>query len=129
MLIIIELIAVIVMIFYFVQDTYQNFVNIATIFAGAGGIVKEFGTSVINIIKHNILLILLFEAPAIIFLFLGPVFKVLRFRKNKPRAYLFLFLFALILEIAGAGLTVRNQDNRIKLMAQYDFNTVARCLI
>jgi len=124
---IIEVIAIIVMIAYFVQDTYQNFTNIATVFGGAEGIVKEFGAALINIIKNNVPKILLFEAPAIIFLFLGPIFHVLKYQKNKPKAYVSMLIAFLIFEAVGIGLSVRNQDNRDKVTAEYDFNTVVRC--
>ena len=125
--IIIEVIAFIVMVSYFVQDTYQNFTNIATVFGGAEGIVKEFGSALVELIKNNIPKILLFEAPAIIFLFLGPIFHVLKFRKNKPKGYVCMLLAFLVFEAVGIGLSVRNQENRDKLTAEYDFNTVVRC--
>ena len=127
-LIFIELFSVVFMIAYFVQDSYQNFVNIATVFGGAGGVVEEFGDSIINIIKHNLLKILIWEIPAILYLFLGIIFKVIRFRRNQERkAYFRLFLIFAVFEAAACGLTLRTQNNRTKLVAEYDFNTVVRC--
>lgn len=122
-----EIITVIFMISFFVQDTYQNYVNIATVFEGAGGIVKEFGSSIIAIITRRYMTILLFEIPAILLLFLSPIFHVLRFKRNKPRAYAVLLILFAVLEAAGIGLSLRTQNNRIKLMAEYEFNTVVRC--
>lgn len=122
-----EIITVIFMISFFVEDSYQNYVNIATVFEGAGGIVKEFGSSIIAIITRRYMTILLFEIPAILLLFLSPIFHVLKFKRNKPRAYAVLLIVFAVLEAAGIGLSLRTQNNRVKLMAEYEFNTVVRC--
>lgn len=124
----IELIAVIYMVTFFVQDVYQNYVNIATVFDGADGILKEFGQTLVNIFTHNLLLILLFEAPALLFLLFGIILKLIRFRRNpKKRAYGFLALCFLVLELCGTGIMIRTRDNRVKMMSEYNFNTVVRC--
>ena len=122
-----EITTILFMLFYFVQNTYMNYVNIATVVGGAGGVLTEFGSTIIGIVTHNWTTILLFEAPAILLLFLGPIFRVLRFQKNKPRAYAALLILFAVFELCGAALSVRNRDNRVKLLAEYDFNTVVRC--
>lgn len=126
-ILILEIVCFIVMVFYFVQDTYQNFTNIETIFAGADGVLTEFGSSVINIATHNVGKILLYEAPVLLLILLGPILKVIRYRKNQPQAYLYLLILFLLLDIAGTGVMLRSQHNRTQLMAEYDFNTVVRC--
>lgn len=127
-LIIMELICIIFMLTFFVQDTYRNYVNIATVVNGAGGIMKEFGSTILNILSHNLPRILLFEFPVLLFLLLGIILKKIRFTKNaNKKAYGYLIILFLVLEGLGIGLSVRNQNNRIKLIAEYDFNTVVRC--
>ena len=122
-----EITTILFMLFYFVQNTYMNYVNIATVVGGAGGVITEFGSTIVGIVTHNWATILLFEAPAILLLFLSPVFQVLRFQKNQPRAYAALLILFAAFELCGVGLSVRSLDNRVKLSAEYDFNTVVRC--
>ena len=125
--ILLEITTFIFMVSHFVQDTYQNYINIATMAGGAGGILKEFGDSIISLITHNYLKILLFEAPAILFIFLCLIFKVLKYRKKKGKAYGLLILYIVIFEVVGFGLSIISKNNRDKLTAEYDFNTVVRC--
>lgn len=127
-LILIEAVTLIYIVTFFVQDTYQNYVNIATVFEGAGGIFEEFGDALLNIVTHNVPKLLLFEAPALLFLLLCIILKLFRIRKNpKKRALAYLGLFFLLFELCGCALLVRSQTNRIRLMAEYEFNTAVRC--
>lgn len=123
-----EALCFVFMLFFFVEDTYQNYVNIATVFQGAGGVLKEFASTIGNIIILNLPRILLFEAPALLFLLFGIILKKIRFERNpEGKSYLILLVLLLVFEGAGIGLSISTQNNRIKLMAEYEFNTVVRC--
>ncbi len=121
----IELITFFYMLAYFVQETYQNFTNIETIISGAGGIVKEFGSSIANIIINRWPLILLFEIPALIFI-LGIIFGFIRYQRTVRKKTVCFLIFFLVFELAGSALFLRSANNRNRLFIEYDYNSTAR---
>lgn len=56
---------------YFTNDSYSAFMSPGSILTGAGGVIKEFGDSIVNILKGDWNIILLLQLPFIVLLLLN----------------------------------------------------------
>ena len=122
--ILIEVIALIFLLSYFVYDSFKVFNDIQTIMEGAGGIATEFGSTVLTTIQTGLGTIGLYEIPALLFILLFFILKLLSFRKRNGRYLLLLLIGFLIFEVAGLILMMRNANTRRTLTRNYGFDPV-----
>ena len=120
----VEAIALVFLLSYFVYDSFKVFNDIQTIAQGAGGIATEFGSTVLNVIKTGLGTIALYEIPALLFILLFFILRILSFKKRNGRYLLLLLICFLIFEAAGLVLMMRNENSRRKLTRNYGFDPV-----
>lgn len=116
------LVSVIVLTEYFLSDAYKNFMDLRTIFTGAGGVAQDYSALVFSMLGRNLWRILLLLAPAIVFGILGTC-KPVRWLGRGILAAAFLGLYLL-----GFGaIHVLTQDATV-LGRAYNFDSAVRCM-
>lgn len=116
------LVSVIVLTEYFLSDAYKNFMDLRTIFTGAGGVAQDYSALVFSMLGRNLWRILLLLAPAMVFGLLGTCKQI----RWKGKGILGVACLGLYLLGFGAVHTL-TQDASV-LGRAYNFDTAVRCM-
>ena len=116
------LVSVLVLTEFFLSDAYKNFMDLQTIFTGAGGVAADYSALVFSMLGRNLWRILLLLAPAIVFGILGTC-KPVRWLGRGILAAACLGLYLL-----GFGAIHTLTQDASVLGRAYNFDTAVRCM-
>ncbi|MBQ9814364.1 MAG: sulfatase-like hydrolase/transferase [Lachnospiraceae bacterium] len=124
-LIILEAVAFVFMLAYFIYNSYSAFMSIESVVAGAGDVVDKFGDTIFTVIKNGVLQIVLFELPVLLYILLFFIIKVLNFIKVKALGKCFFIVLFLLFEVVGLLLIGSNSGGSKYLTSRFSYaNTV-----
>ena len=104
---------------FFVNNSYQTFMDPVTIFQGAGGVMDEFGQDLSRLIREGAGIIALYHVPVIALIVLYPVWQ---FTRKDRWTVLYLALAGLFLQSLAAGSTQMDSFSAPKYTYEYVFN-------
>ena len=104
---------------FFVNNSYQTFMDPVTIFQGAGGVMDEFGEDLARLIREGVGIIALYHIPVLVILAL---YKVWDFRRTDKWSLLYLALAGLFVQSLAAGSTQLDAFAAPKYTYEYVFN-------
>lgn len=106
-----------------IKDSFQVYMTFKSILSGAGGVMGEFRSELINSIVFGIPVILLFFLPGILYLIFGKK-KLPTRRQKRPFSAMVLAGAAVFMLIAS--LTASIGSSKAQYKTQYDFNTATQ---
>ncbi|MCF0141813.1 MAG: sulfatase-like hydrolase/transferase [Parasporobacterium sp.] len=111
---------------YFVERSFNIYMNMSTILAGAGGIATEAGGTVADLVWSTWPLLLLFYAPTIIYLVFFIGFKKVYFMRMKALGYIQLLIIAILAEVAVSVPLCNDYYAWQKLTYRFDYDESIR---
>ncbi|MBR3395748.1 MAG: LTA synthase family protein, partial [Firmicutes bacterium] len=104
---------------FFVNNSYQTFMDPLTIFQGAGGVMDEFGEDLARLIREGVGIIALYHVPVFVLLAL---YKVWDFTRKDRWTLVYLALAGVVCQSMAAGSTQLDTFAAPKYSYEYVFN-------
>ena len=104
---------------FFVNNSYQTFMDPVTIFQGAGGVMEEFGQDIARLIKEGAGIIVRYHLPVIALIVLYPLWD---FTRKDRWTVAYVALAAVIAQSMAAGSTQMDSFAAPKYTYEYVFN-------
>lgn len=104
---------------YFVNNSYQTFMDPVTIFQGAGGVLDEFGEDLARLIREGVWIIVRYHLPVILLIVLYPLWD---FTRKGRWSLLALALAGVFVQSLAAGSTQMDPFAAPKYTYEYVFN-------
>ena len=104
---------------FFVNNSYQTFMDPLTIFQGAGGVLDEFGEDLARLIREGAGIIVQYHVPVIALIVLYPLWD---FSRKSCWNLLFLALAGVFVQSLAAGSTQMDVLSAPKYTYEYVFN-------
>lgn len=108
---------------YFTNNSYQVFMDPASIFTGAGDVVTGFGETLLLVIKSGIFTIILYHVPAILILVF---WKKLMFTREGIRQPILLAALWLALWGLGTLSVTRDPISKAQYTSEYSYDSAVR---
>ncbi|MBQ4004555.1 MAG: hypothetical protein II646_03720, partial [Firmicutes bacterium] len=103
---------------FFVNNSYQTFMDPLTIFQGAGGVMDEFGEDLARLIREGVGIIALYHVPVFVLLAL---YKVWDFTRKDRWTLVYLALAGVVCQSMAAGSTQLDTFAAPKYSYEYVF--------
>ncbi len=124
--IILQFLSVAFMIIHFVKLEFSIYIGPQSIIGGANGITQHAGNYIQEIVLRNWPTILIFEAPALLFLLLMLIFKPFQFKRFQALGYIQILMVVAIFELA-AGVPLTNTSPAWELLtSEFDYDSAVR---
>ena len=104
---------------FFVNNSYQTFMDPVTIFQGAGGVMEEFGEDVARLIREGAGIIVRYHVPVIALIVLYPLWD---FTRKDRWTLVYLALAGVFVQSMAAGSTQMDSFAAPKYTYEYVFN-------
>ena len=115
---------VIVLVEYFINDSFTTFMNFASMFSGAGDVADDYFINIVKAVVHGLWLIIVFAIPIVAYAILSPKMPPER-RSVKALRKRWLCILSMLLVVNIIFVAFISPD-RDKLRKEYDFDSAVR---